>query len=267
LNPPLRALLWAACALAAGPLRAQGPADVCAGAIPIVEGIAVSGTTAGATSGPDPVACNATNDVWYSIVLACGAQYVATTCNAGTTFDTVVSVWNGTGGCAGLALVACNDNNCAVAGQAFASRVTFTANAGGLYYVSVGGKGTTTGPFTLRVDLVPVMTLAFFDLGPGTLGYHVTGPPLGTYFTAVSLTAGAFPFGWFYGIDLPLSDIVALYNAGPPFVGLLSVCGQATVGPFGGLPSGLTAYAVALGFAAGAPLPGYASNPATATVP
>jgi hypothetical protein len=255
-----------ACALIAGAAAAQASNDTCSTAIAITEGVPVAGSTVGATTGPNPVGCNATNDVWYSIVLQCGAQYVASTCNPGTTFDTVLSVWNGTGGCAAPMLVACNDNNCILAGQTNTSRVTFTATAGGLYYVSVGGKLTTTGPFTLRVDLVPVTTLSFFNVGPGTLGYHVTGPSLGTYFTAVSLTAGAFPFGWFYGIDLPLADIVLEFNAGSPFVGTLSLCGHATVGPFGGLPSGLTAYAVSLGFAVGSQLPNFASNPTTATV-
>ena len=252
--------------LVAASAPSQVANDGCGTAILIAEGVSVAGSNVGATTGPGPVACNGTNEVWYAIMLTCGAQYVASTCHAGTAFDTVLSVWNGAGGCAAPVLVACNDNNCGVAGQTFASRVTFTATAGGLYFVSVAGKLTTTGPFTLRVDLVPVMTLTFFDFGPGTLGYHVTGPPLGTYFTAATLSAGAFPFGWFYGIDLPLADIVSEYNAGPPFVGALSACGQTTVGPFA-LPSGLTVYAVALGFAAGAPFPGFASNPTTATVP
>jgi hypothetical protein len=253
--------------LAGACARAQVPNDTCATAIAINQGVAVSGTNVGASTGPNPVACNATNDVWYSIVLPCGAQYLASTCNPGTGFDTTLSVWNGAGGCNALTLVGCNDNNCAVSGQTSASRVTFTGGAGGLYYVAVGGKGTTTGAFTLKVDLVTVMTLSFFDLGPGTLGYHVSGPALGTYFMAASLTAGAFPFGWFYGIDLPLADIVTEYNAGPPFVGSLSLCGQATFGPVGGLPPGLTVYAVALGFLAGSPMPNYASNPTMATVP
>jgi hypothetical protein len=256
----------AACLLALQPLRAQQPNDTCATAIMIAEGVPVPGSTVGATTGPNPVACNATNDVWYSVVLACGAQYVASTCNPGTSFDTVLSIWNGAGGCAAPVLVGCNDNNCATAGQTFASRVTFTASAGGLYYVSVGGKLTTTGPFTLRVDLVPVMTLSFFNSGSGTIGYHVGGPPLGTYFMAATLTAGSFPFGWFYGIDLPLADIVSLYNTGAPFVGSLSMCGQATVGPFFGLPTGLTVYGVALGFLPNAPFPSFASSPATFTV-
>jgi hypothetical protein len=246
---------------------AQVVNDTCAGAILISEATAVAGSTVGATTGPNPVACSATNDVWYRFVPGCNGQYTVSTCNAGTAFDTVLAVWNGAGGCGSPVLIACNDNNCVLTGATQASRVTFTASAGGVHYVSVGGKLGVTGAFTLRVDLVPVMSLAFFNLGPGTLGYHVTGPPLGSFFTAATLVPGAFPFGWFYGVDVPLSEIVSQYNAGPPFVGVLSACGLATVGPAGGLPPGLTIYAVTLGFALGASFPTQASNPTVGVVP
>lgn len=249
------------------PILGQVPNDTCTGAIVISEGVPVIGSNVGATTGPDPVACNATNDVWYAIVLNCGTQYVASTCGAGTNFDTLLSVWNGAAGCGALTLVGCNDNNCPTPGPTFASRVTFTASAGGIYYVSVGGKLGGGGSFSLRVDLVPVMTLAFFYSGPGTIGYYVTGPPSGSFFTAVAMIPGAFPFGWFYGIDLPLADLVTEFNFGPPFVGSFSPCGLATMGPFGALPPGLTIYAVALGFSVGSTTPNFSSNPTVGTVP
>jgi hypothetical protein len=155
-----------------------------------------------------------------------------------------------------------------LAGLATTSRVTFTATAGSTYYVSVGGKLTgATGTFALRVEQVVVANLTFFSTGPGTLGYHVTGPPSGGYFIAATATPGAYPFGWFYGVDIPLPDILAEYNAGPPFIGPFSPCGLATTGPYFGLPSGFTVYAVALGFASGSFSPGWFSNPATGTVP
>lgn len=260
--------ILAAAAVASAVLFAQAPNDGCALAILISEGVAVSGSNAGATTGPDPVACGATNDVWYRIAVNCAGQYIASTCGTNTAIDTVLSVWNGTGGCGALTLVGCNDNNCPQPGPSSASRVTFTAIAGGVYYVSVGGKpNAALGAFSLRVDLVVLANLAFFSTGPGTLGYHVTGPPLGGYFVAITFNAGAFPFGWFYGVDIPLSDILAEYGAGPPFIGGFTACGLGTTGPYFGLPPGLTVYAVALGFAPGATSPGFISNPATASVP
>ena len=261
----LRAVL-AAAALAAG-AAAQAPNDSCATASPIVEGVPLVAASTGATTGPDPVACGAGNDVWFSFTPACAGQYTVSTCAAATIFDTVLAVWNGAAGCGALTLVGCNDNNCALTGHAFASRVNFTASAGGLYLISVGGKLGATGIFELQASLTTVMTLAFFDVGPATLGYHVTGPANGSFFTGMTLNAGPFPFGWFYGIDLPLFDIVSQFNFGPPFVGTFSPCGTATIGPVFGVPSGLTVYAVSLGFTAGAAFPTFASNPALGVAP
>ena len=260
-------LIVVAALVLAATLGAQVANDACANATPIAEGVLVNGSNVGASSGPDPVACSAGNDVWYALNASCNAQYIAATCAAGTSFDTVLSVWSGSSGCGALTLVACNDNNCAIPGLAQASRVTFTATAGALYYVSVGGKLGATGTFALQVAFNPVMTLAFFNLGPGTIGYQVTGPPGGAFYLAVALLPGAFPFGWFFGLDLPLFDIVAQVNAGPPFIGTFSPCGVATFGPVGGAPSGLTLYAVAIGFVPGSQTPTFASNPTTTTIP
>lgn len=253
--------------LAAAPLGAQVANDGCAGALPLVEGIAVTASSAGATTGPEPVACNAGNDVWFWFVASCTAQYVVSTCSAATGFDTVVSVWNAASGCGALTVLACNDDNCAIPGQATTSRVTFTATAGAAYAVSVGGKNGAFGSFTLAVSQIVVTTLAFFDAGPGSLGYYVTGPPGGVYFVGMTIAPGAFPFGWFYGLDIPLSDLVAQSAFGPPFTGAFSPCGTATFGPLFGVPSGLTVHAVALGFAPGATVPGYFSNPAVGVAP
>jgi hypothetical protein len=255
-------------AVATARVDAQAPAnDTCAAAVPIAEGAVVLSSNALATIGPDPLACNGGSDVWYSFVPNCSAQYLASTCAAGTSFDTVLSVWSAVAGCGALTLVSCSDNNCPLAGSAPASRISFTAMAGAVYFVSVGGKFGATGAFSLQVTMTPVMTLAFFNAGPGTLGYHVTGPSNGVFFAAITLNAGAFPFGWFYGIDMPLFDILYQFNFGPPFVGSFSACGTATVGPAVGLPPGLSVYAVALGFVAGAQTPGFFSNPTVGTVP
>jgi hypothetical protein len=76
-------------------------------------------------------------------------------------------------------------------------------------------------------------------------------PPGGSYFIAATLNAGAFPAGWFYGVDIPLSELQAELNMGAPFTGPVSAApctaGKATIGPIFGIPSGLTFYMVALG--------------------
>lgn len=240
--------------------------DTCATATPLTAGAAVVASSTGATTGPDPVGCNAGSDVWFTFVAGCSAQYTASTCATATTFDTVLAVWSGVAGCGALTPVGCNDNNCAIGGPFSASRVTFTAVAGTPYFVSVGGKLGATGTFSLLVSAAPTTTLTFSHLGPGTLGYQLTGPPNGAFFLGVTSSPGAFPFGWFYGLDMPLFDIVAQFNAGPPFVGAFSPCGIASFGPVGGAPSGLTLYAVAVTFLPGSSTPSAATNPATFTV-
>jgi hypothetical protein len=88
--------------------------------------------------------------------------------------------------------------------------------------------------------------------GPGSLqldfanGFPCAG---GTYIMAVTLSAGSYPSGWLYGVDIPYAELVSEYNTGYPFVGPLAITGTAQIGPFGGgaLPSGLTFYAVGLG--------------------
>jgi hypothetical protein len=251
----------------AAQLPAQVTNDTCALATPIAIGTAVVATNAGATAGPDPVGCLAASDVWFSFVASCNSQHLVSTCAVATTFDTIVSVWGGGGGCGALVLTGCNDNNCAVGGPITASRVTFTATAGTTYYVSVGGKLGATGTFGLLVSVVPATLLSFSSFGPGTIGYAVSGPPNGAYYLAMTAAPGAFPFGWFYGLDMPLFDILAQFNSGPPFVGVFSPCGAAAFGPVGGAPSGLTLYAVAVAFAPGAQFPTSSSNPTVVTVP
>ena len=56
-------------------------------------------------------------------------------------------------------------------------------------------------------------------------------------------------------------------GAGYPFVAPLNACGTSTLGPFGNLPPGLTAYGVAFGFSPGSAFPTVHSSPASGTVP
>ena len=49
-----------------------------------------------------------------------------------------------------------------------------------------------------------------------------------SYFTPVDLTAGAFPAGWFFGLDMPLPELLTLFNVGAPFTGNFDAVGGAT---------------------------------------
>jgi hypothetical protein len=242
--------------------------DTCAGATVISEGVIVVGSNLGATIGPDPVGACVVNgaDVWYTFTASCTGAYRVTTCGA-VGFDEVVSLWGGT--CGALAPIACDDDSCgALAGP---SNIVFSATAGTSYYVSVAGYGSpvaAAGTFHLTVGPGTGFALAFAGAGPGSIGYSVTGgPPLGgVAFTAISLTPGLYPNDWFFGIAITIPELASQFSFGYPFSVLLGPCGSATVGPFFGLPAGLTVYAVALGFPSGASFPTVVSNPATFTI-
>jgi hypothetical protein len=254
------------------------PNDHCSTASLIAEGVATPGSTVLATTGGggpcpgDPVgSCSVmSNDVWYYVVASCSGTYQASTCFAATTFDTVVSVWDGTGGCGNLVEVGCNDTgSCAVPGQGSTATATWTATAGTLYYVSVGGFIGFSGGFDLLVG--PSGTnpaLSFFDTGPGTIGYSVAGgPPSGLSLTAITLNQGSFPNGPFFGVDMTITEAVDQFNFGYPFLVTLGLCGENTVGPFGGAPSGVTLYAVTLTALNGTAVLHSTSPPASATIP
>ncbi len=72
------------------------------------------------------------------------------------------------------------------------------------------------------------------------------GVPGDLYFTPITLTAGAFPKGWFYGIDAPVKYLGALLGSGhPAFVGIFDERGRARQSVVG-IPSGLMLYGVTI---------------------
>ena len=70
-----------------------------------------------------------------------------------------------------------------------------------------------------------------------------------------SLVAGAFPNGWFYGIDITLADIASQIAFGFPFSGPLDAGGGFVSPVFGGVPSGLPMYSVAFALPPGSTAP------------
>jgi hypothetical protein len=227
-----------------------------ANAIPLPLNTPTSGTNVAASTGGsgDPVSgfCPAiAEDVWFTISPPAAGDYELTTCFPGTDFDTVISLWTQ------IQVqpfpmfeLACNDDNCDLGGQ----RSSVTINLGtGTFWLALGGYQGLNGSFVVRFAPANLMNLYFPSNGPGTLGFAISaGPPAGGAYLAVfTANQGAFPNGWFFGLDIPLQELIALMNAGPPFQGPLSVgpCGGAMMaGPFSGLPSGATFYGVAAGF-------------------
>jgi hypothetical protein len=105
-------------------------------------------------------------------------------------------------------------------------------------------------------------------LGAGSVQIAITsGPALGFYFLPLTFNPGAFPNGWFYGVDLSFQELSNEIGQGWPFYWSLDVNGSYTIGPFGGLPSGLTFYAAGLAAASGSNYPSQHSVPFSYTIP
>jgi hypothetical protein len=246
---------------------AQVPNDTCSNAIFVSEGVPTPGTNIGATVGPDLVGvCGGMGaDVWYVFYPNCSGAQTATTCDPSSNFDTVLAAWDGTNGCGSLVPLVCNDDSCGLR-----SSITFQATVGTFYYISVGGYNGATGTFTLNVGPGggSGIALNFFNLGPGTLGYTISnGSVFGAFLTILTLNQGNYPNGWLFGIDVLPVELQVCLSFGYPFSGNLDQCGGTMVGPVGGLPSGLTAYAFVAGFPPGGSVPTTISPATFGTVP
>ncbi|MBS0195284.1 MAG: hypothetical protein JSR77_00845 [Planctomycetes bacterium] len=95
------------------------------------------------TFGATPTACGGTDTsaVYYQYTATSTGMIEARTC--GAPFDTTIAIYSTCGGQA----VACNDDACGTA-----SRVQWSAEAGGSYLIRVAGKAGATGAFTLTID-------------------------------------------------------------------------------------------------------------------
>jgi hypothetical protein len=235
------------------------PHDACANAILLPVSWAIDGSNWGASNSNAPV-CGPQNDVWYKFVAEKTGPCIVTTCNATTgsvgTLDTFVSVFGGT--CGALSFIACNDDSCSLK-----STVNFNAVAGTTYYVSIGGFSGFVGQFGLKIDQPSYVDLDFWDWGPGTIAFNVSG--VGSkYYLFVTTDGTNFPNGWFFGINPTVAEVNYQATAGYPFQDDLFAC--TIKGPFGPLPPGLTVYGVVFSAAAiGGPANGV-STPKSFTI-
>jgi hypothetical protein len=80
--------------------------------------------------------------------------------------------------------------------------------------------------------------------GAGSIQINICGgSPNGQYQLLATLNAGVFPLGWLYGIDITIPELQSQIG-NFPFLGPLDGSGAFQLGPFGGLPSGLTIYSL-----------------------
>jgi hypothetical protein len=146
--------------------------------------------------------------------------------------------------CDFISIAVFNEQDNSVASRAYIDGISFDTTGGACAPPCFG-------------PLPPPAALVFSSpLGMGSLQVNLSGlNPGGTYFLAVTLNP---PPGWFFGINIGLQELANEINGGFPFTGPLTAdtpClgggGAAQIGPFPGLPSGLTLYAVGLGLAGG----------------
>jgi Lectin C-type domain len=85
--------------------------------------------------------------------------------------------------------------------------------------------------------------------GPGSIRLANTGGGGGNgYWTAVTLTQGAFPNGWLFGVDVGLPELLGEVTSGVPFSGTLDGIGGSIFTIPAGVPPGLPLYAVSIHF-------------------
>lgn len=125
------------------------PNDLCTDAIPVGVGQSVTGSTSNATF-DDVGTCGTTNTApgtWYTVV-GTGNTMTVSTCNAGSNFDTKLTVL--CDDCDELNCVGGNDDSCS-GFSALLSTVNWCSEAGRTYHVLVHGFGQATGTYQLDV--------------------------------------------------------------------------------------------------------------------
>ena len=214
--------------------------------------------------------------MWFAFTAPGSGKYVFSTdtpsgFGSGSMTDTVLSVWSGCG--PGMVEIGCDDDGGTVG--ALLSVATVSGLIGGnVYYVRVAdysAAATSVDQGTFYLTITPKFELAFSSpLGGGSLQVDLTnGPPNGNYYLGVSLTQGATPNGWFFGLDIGLQEVDSQVQHRVPVHRPLRAGGGATIGPFGpaSLPTGLTLYSVALGFNSGLGTPNVNTLPVSYVIP
>jgi hypothetical protein len=125
--------------------------------------------------------------------------------------------------------------------------------------VAVWNGGNNIGPSTGAIDNVQFAScqLVFSSPnGPGSL--QMDNAPCSAmanidYFVGVTMGQGAFPNGWFFGLDATVPELVNEFTLGFPFVGTLDAIGASSFGPTTpfALPSGMQIWAVTSQWASG----------------
>ena len=114
------------------------------------------------------------------------------------------------------------------------------------FVVGDGGNGDFQDHCLLSATITALCRLEFTcPTGPGSVTVRNSGcTPNGTYVTAITTNAGSYPIGSFFGVDIPIVDVVNSLALGPPFFGPLDANGGSVFAIPTGIPTGITIYAV-----------------------
>lgn len=203
-----------------------GPAnDDCSGATPVSGLGTFPFDTTGATSGAPAMTCGlGGSDVWYSWVAPSSGNCTFSLC-AGSSSDSVIAAWAGSG-CPSGSPLNCNDDFCFAFGP---SQVVFPVTAGSSYMLQIGGYNggvIGSGSFTLNITTPSTnddCSLATVITGVGTFPFDntiaTTGPQQG-----LSCGAGTCNQDVWFSWTAPTSGIClfTLCNGGVGFDSLIA---------------------------------------------
>lgn len=189
--------------------------DACTDAPLVGEGGAF-GSTVGATadgagqcgdSGSSP-------DVWYAVTNPrdCEVEVTASTCDAATTFDTVLAAFDSCGG----DQVACNDDDpqCDI-GDGRQSTIAWTMPPGATHYVRVSGYQGEVGDFALTISTPAANSRcqnAILIADAALLGSTLCNLAHGTSFCDTPIVAGPLPPPISASASTEYSDTFAVSN-------------------------------------------------------
>jgi hypothetical protein len=145
------------------------PNDACSGALPIICGQTITGSTADAAAEAIVAGCgNATSPSEWYVFAGTGQFVTASLC--GSAYDTQISVV--TGACGGpYTCVAYNDDFCGLQSQ-----VGFSSVLGTTYYIRVSGYSTGSGNYTLALTCsTPPVNDGCAGAIPVACGQTITG--------------------------------------------------------------------------------------------
>jgi hypothetical protein len=156
---------------------------------------------------------------------------------------------------------ACGIGSPDVLGPGFQSFGPAPCGGAAFIRVSCWNGGDTNFTSSAKIDNIcfnscqPPCVLQFSaPSGPGSIS--VVNTPCASaagrnYLTVATIGTGAYPNGWFFGVDIGLSTILDQLSSGPPFSGVLTSVGSSSFSLPAGIPSGLTVTSVTTHWTAG----------------